>query len=166
MTTLRLTWVQSALPGEYNMLSLFPFFKSWMIFTANLLISGFLWFRDEWVVVSSVAVANADASAFLQQKQPICTCLRSSASFNFFSINSWEMERSLGGELEETGRGLSAAAGFRITSNASPPDLALGLSATTRTYMHNLSLSECRAHAYCWYQIKYSEKNSKQYRKF
>jgi len=39
------------------------------------------------------------------------------------------MERSLGGELEEICGGLSAAAGFRITSNASPPAFVLGLSA-------------------------------------
>jgi len=38
------------------------------------------------------------------------------------------MERSLGGELEEICGGFSAAAGFRITSNAKPPAFVLGLS--------------------------------------
>jgi len=51
------------------------------------------------------------------------------------------MERSLGGELEEICGGLSAAAGFRITSNAKPPAFVLGLSAnktTTIVIMHKI----------------------------
>jgi len=59
----------------------------------------------------------------------VLTCRRSSASRNFLSMNSWEIERSLGGELDEICGGFSAAAGFRITSNAKPPAFVLGLSA-------------------------------------
>jgi len=51
-------------------------------------------------------------------------------------MNSCEMERSLGGELEEEiCGGLSAAAGFRMTSNASPPAFVLGLSAKTMEHI-------------------------------
>ena len=39
------------------------------------------------------------------------------------------MDRSFGGEFEIIAGGLSDAGGFMITSNANPPDFALGLSA-------------------------------------
>jgi len=51
-------------------------------------------------------------------------------------MNSWEMERSLGGELDAICGGFSEAAGFSITSNAKPPAFVLGLSATKRPTKH------------------------------
>ena len=63
-----------------------------------------------------------------QKTEKKATCLLSSASFSFFSINSCEIERSFGGELEIIAGGFSVAAGFRITSNAKPPAFARGLS--------------------------------------
>ena len=47
------------------------------------------------------------------------------------------MERSFGGELDEICGGLSAAAGFRITSNAKPPAFVLGLSANKSSPIEN-----------------------------
>jgi hypothetical protein len=68
----------------------------------------------------------------IRNMRSVHTCRLSSASFSFFSMNSCEIERSLGGEFDIMAGGLSADAGFSITSKAKPPALALGLSKSSQ----------------------------------